>query len=343
MSKASKVSLAMTLGLAVLTAISVFTVEPEPDPFFAGLPVFDLVGHRGARGLYPENTLAGFRGALAVGVSTLEMDLAMTSDGEIVVHHDLKLAPERTRGPDGAWISEPGPALIDLDLAALRAYDVGRLRPDSEAEARWPKQQGVDGAAIPTLDEAAALAESVSGGRIRYSLEAKLSPLAPELSPDPEAFADALAAAIRAAGIAERSAVQSFDWRLLAAVHTRAPEIRRVFLTSEAAGFDTVGRGKPGPSPWTAGLDVDQHDASVPRLVAAAGGRLWSPRVEDLRDNDLAEARRLGLRVLVWTVNEPEIMRDLLERQVLGIVTDYPDRLRTVMAERGMALPPAYQ
>ena len=220
MSKASKASLGLTLILAVLTAISVFTVEPEPDPFFAGLPVFDLEGHRGARGLYPENTLAGFRGALALGVTTLEMDLVMTGDGEIVVHHDLRLSPERTRGPDGEWLEGPGPALIGLDLAALGAYDVGRLRPDSEAAARWPEQQAVDGAAIPTLGATAAMAESVSGGRIRYSLEAKLSPLAPELSPDPETFADALVAAIRAAGIAERR--RSTLIRLIASVRDRS-------------------------------------------------------------------------------------------------------------------------
>ena len=121
MSRASKASLVVTLIFAVLTAISLFTVEPEPDPFFAGLPVFDLQGHRGARGLYPENTLAGFRGALALGVTTLEMDLVMTGDGEIVVHHDLHLLPTRTRGPDGAWLEEPGPAVIGLDLAALVA------------------------------------------------------------------------------------------------------------------------------------------------------------------------------------------------------------------------------
>jgi len=343
MSKATKASLVVTLIFAALTALSLFTVETERDPFFDDLPTFDLQGHRGARGLYPENTLAGFRGALALGVTTLEMDLAMTGDGEIVVHHDLRLSPTRTRGPGGAWLDEPGPALIDLDLAALEAYDVGRLRPDSEAAARWPQQQGFDGVAIPTLGDVIALADATSAGRIRYNLEAKLSPLAPEISADPRTFATALVTAIRTAGIVERTSVQAFDWRLLAAVHEMAPEIRRVFLTSEARDFDTVGRGEPGASPWTAGLDVDDHDASVPRLVAAAGGRLWAPRVQDLRDPDLAEARRLGLRVLVWTVNEPETMTALLERQVAGIITDYPDRLRAVMTARGMTLPPAFQ
>lgn len=343
MSKASKASLVVTLIFAALAAISLFTVEPEPDRFFADLPPFDLEGHQGARGLYPGNTLSGFRAALALGVTTLGMDLAMTGDGEIVVHEGLRLSPARTRGPDGAWLEPPGPALLALDLAALAAYDVGRLRPDSEAAARWPEQRGLDGAAIPTLDAAIALAEEVSGGRIRYAFAAGLTPIDPEISADPQVFAAALVAAIRAAGIVERSTVQSFDWRLLAAVHRIAPEIRRIFPTSEAAGFDTVDRGKPGASPWTAGLDVDDYDASVPRLVAAAGGRLWAPRVQDLREGDLAEARRLGLRVVVWTVNEPEIMADLLDRQVAGIVTDYPDRLRAVMGERGMALPPAYE
>jgi glycerophosphoryl diester phosphodiesterase len=342
-SKASKAWLAITLIFAAVSAISLFTVDPGPDRYFAGLPAFALEGHQGARGLHPGDTLNGFRGALALGVTTLTMDLAMTSDGEIVVHDGLRLSPARTRGPDGAWLEPPGPALLALDLAALAAYDVGRLRPGSEAAARWPQQEGLDGAAIPTLGAAIALAEAVSGGRIRYNFDAGLTPLDPEISADPQVFAAALVAAIRAADIVERSTVQSFDWRLLAAVHRSAPEIRRVFPTSEAAGFDTVGRGKPGASPWTAGLDVDDYDASVPRLVAAAGGRLWAPRLQDLRDGDLAEARRSGLRVLVWTVNEPEIMADLLDRQVAGIVTDYPDRLRAVMAERGMALPPAYE
>lgn len=343
MSKASKAWLAVTLIFAVLAVVSLFTVEPEPDRFFVGLPVFDLEGHRGAQGLYPANTLAGFRGALRLGVTTLTMDLVMTGDGEIVVHDGLRLSPARTRGPGGEWLDPPGPALISLDLAALEAYDVGRLRPGSAAAGRWPQQQGLDGVTVPALGAAIALAEEASGGRVRYNFETGLSPLSPEISADPHVFADALVGAIRAAGIVDRATVQSFDWRLLAAVHQAAPEIRRVFATSEAADFDTVGRGKPGASPWTAGLDVDDYDASVPRMVAAAGGRLWAPRLQDLRDGDLAEARRLGLRVLVETVNDPEIMAKLLDRQVAGIVTDYPDRLRAVMAARGMALPPAYE
>jgi glycerophosphoryl diester phosphodiesterase len=77
---------------------------------------FDLQGHRGARGLAPENTIEGFRTALSIGVTTLELDLAMTKDGVLVVHHDERLDPDITRGPDGAFLAHQGPAIYSLTL-----------------------------------------------------------------------------------------------------------------------------------------------------------------------------------------------------------------------------------
>src|ERR671939_1482007 len=80
---------------------------------------FDLEGHRGARGLAPENTLPGFAKALAIGVSTLELDLGLTKDGVVVVHHDARLNPDTTRGPDGQFLTEVGPAIHALTLAEI--------------------------------------------------------------------------------------------------------------------------------------------------------------------------------------------------------------------------------
>jgi glycerophosphoryl diester phosphodiesterase len=134
--------------------------------------------------------------------------------------------------------------------------------------------------------------------------------------------------------------VQSFDWRTLAALRRLAPEIARVCLSAERPGFDTIERGRRGPSPWTASLDIDEFGGSTPRLVAAAGCVVWSPTFRDLTPGLLAEAKALSLKVIPWTVNEPADMERLVGMGVDGLITDYPDRLRAVLAARNVPLPP---
>src|ERR1044072_4296872 len=114
---------------------------------------FDLQGHRGVRGLAPENTLAAFETALAIGVTTLELDLAMTKDDVLVVSHDRRLNPDHPRGPDGQFLTGQGPAIHSLPLAELQRCDVGRLRPGSAYTTSLPEQRPVDGARIPALTE----------------------------------------------------------------------------------------------------------------------------------------------------------------------------------------------
>jgi glycerophosphoryl diester phosphodiesterase len=330
-------------GLGALT----FVVPPEAPSREAALPPalppgFDLQGHRGARGLFPENSLAAVEGALALGVTTLELDLVMTRDGALVVHHDRRLDPERTRHRGEDWLEAPGPLLIELDRADLSGFDLGRLRPESDAARRFPDQQGLDGVVPPGLAEVLERAEALSGGAMRYNLETKLSPLTPGESAAPDVIARALVTGLRAAGVSERVTVQSFDWRTLREVRSLAPEIAIACLTAERDGLDNIERGRPGVSPWTAGLDVDDFDGSLPRLVKAAGAAVWSPFFRDLRLPELREARRLGLRVIPYTVNDPADMASLIELGVDGLITDYPDRLRRVMDDRGMALPPAF-
>ena len=120
-----------------------------------------------------------------------------------------------------------------------------------------------------------------------------------------------------------------------------APDIPTVYLSAQQRWLDNIAKGHPGPSPWTAGLDIDDHGGSVPRLVKAAGGAVWSPFHREVDKARIDEAHGLGLRVVVWTVNDAPRMEDLIDMGVDGIISDYPDRLRTVMARRGMALPPA--
>jgi glycerophosphoryl diester phosphodiesterase len=307
------------------------------------LPNFDLQGHRGARGLMPENSLPAFEAALALGVTTLELDTVLTADGVVVVHHDRRLAPEFTRDASGAWIAEADPpAIVDLTAGELAAYDIGRARPDSGYAGRWPAQAGLDGVGIPTLAQVLARAEDLSGGAVRYNIETKLSPQSPEDSAEPEAFAAALIAAVRDAGVAGRATVQSFDWRSLQIVQRDAPEIATVYLTAERDWLDNLGRGAAAPSPWLGGLEIDWAEATPPQAVHRAGGAVWSPYYRDLQEADLREAQSLGLKVVVWTVNDPADMASLIDLGVDGIITDYPDRARDVMAQKGLPLPPAF-
>lgn len=300
---------------------------------------FDLQGHRGARGLAPENTIEGFRTALATGVTTLELDLAMTKDGVLVASHDSRLNPDHTRGPDGRFPEVQGPAIRSLTFAELQRYDVGRLKPGTDYAKRFPEQRGVDGARIPALAQVFDLVRGEDARDIRFNIETKLTPTSGEDTPDPHIFAQAIADVVRAEKLEQRVSVQSFDWRTLAAMKRIAPEIERVCLTVEADWEDNLARGKPGPSPWTAGFDIDDAGGSAPTLAAAAGCAVWSPYFRNVSAATIAEAKAAGVTVIPWTVNEPAEMERLIGMGVDGIITDYPDRLRAVMAARGMALP----
>lgn len=302
----------------------------------------DLQGHRGARGLYPENSLAAFEAAIQIGMTTLELDVGLTRDGVLVVHHDRRLNAERARGPEGDWIDPVAapPTIAELTYEELEAYDIGRARPGSTTERRYPDQKAVDGQRIPALKDVIALAEASSDAAIRYNIETKISPESPEETAPPAPFADALVSLLRESGVAARSLVQSFDWRTLQRVQASAPEIATSYLTAERDWLDNLARGRPGVSSWSAGFDPDDYGGSVPRTVHAAGGRVWSPYFRDLGPGDLDAAHELGLRVVVWTVNDRKDMADLIEAGIDGIISDYPDRLRAVAEESGFSFDP---
>ena len=292
----------------------------------------EVQGHRGARGLLPENTVPAFERAIELGVDVLELDLGLTRDGVPVVHHDRALSPDRTRDAAGAWLAPPGPFLNTLDLAELAAFDVGRAAPGGSTAERFPEQAPRDGTGIPTLADVLALGRRPGADRLRFNIETKLNPLAPEETAEPEAFARAVVARLRAEGMVGRADLQSFDWRVLFEARRLAPELRAVCLTVERGWLDNILRGRPGPSPWTAGLDIEAYDGSIPRMVEAAGCAVWSPFHRDLTEETLAEAHARGLKVVVWTVNEVDDMTALARLGVDGIITDYPDRAADALA-----------
>lgn len=293
---------------------------------------FDLQGHRGTRGLAPENTLAAFRTAVALGVTTLETDLAITKDDVVVISHDPLLNPDLVRGPDGHWIGAPGPPIHSLTLAELKRYDIGRINPASPYARQFPEQKPVDGERFPTLAELFAAA----GPDVRFNIEIKTDPTKPDQAPDPATFARLAVDAIRAAKAGDRASLQSFDWRALLEARRIAPEIPTSCLTIESNSMDTVGRANGRPSPWLGGLDLAAHGGSIPRLAKQAGCAVWSPFYRNLTAETLKEAQALGLKVIPWTVNAPIEMARLIDLGVDGLITDYPDRAQPVLAAKGV-------
>ena len=309
---------------------------------------FDLQGHRGARGLAPENTLPAFRKALELGVTTLELDTQVTRDGFVVIGHDSAINPDVAR-LDGQWLAARGPAIHDLTWAELQRYDIGRLNPASAYASRYPDQVPADGTRYSRLAELFAMVRERGDRGVRFNIETKVSPLAPAETLAPEPFARLLVAEIRAAGMAARSTIQSFDWRTLQVVQREAPDIATVYLSVQQKFMDTVctgaGAGSPliapaacEPSPWTAGFQLGDH-GSVARMVKAAGGKTWSPEYRDVDEAKVKEAHALGLRVVVWTVNDPAQVARMIDLGVDGLISDRPDIVRAEMRKRGMRLP----
>lgn len=300
----------------------------------------ELLGHRGARGLAPENSLAGFARGIAIGVSGFELDCAVTRDGVVVIYHDAVLNPDITRGPDGKWLDRIGPAIWTLTYDELLRYDVGRIQPRSDYERRFAEQKPLDGTRIPRLLDLFALARKPGNERLRFCLEIKSSPLSPERTTDPVNFARKVIEVVHDCGMSGRVSLLSFDWSTLAAAKELAPEIPLTCLTAQQSWQDNI-VSRHRASSWTAPLHVSQFGGSIPRMVKAAGAADWAPYYEEVSRDNIAEAHALGLRVVTWTPNEPADLRRLIEWGVDGIISDYPDRLRKVAGETGVALPPA--
>ncbi len=271
-----------------------------------------IVGHRGARGLWPENTIEGFCRTIAFGIDAIELDIALTADGVPVVHHDPALNGDIARGPDGNWLSGPAALIRSLNAGELARFDVGRLRPGSDYAARFAAQTPIDGARIPTLAEVLAISPPA-----RCTIELKLFPDHREWTAPVELMVEAVLAAIDAARAASRCVVQSFDWRAPRLIRRHRPDIATAWLTQPAT--------EAAARTWWDGPAPGDFAGSVPRAVAAEGGAIWSPEHGALTPEQVAEAHELGLLVVPWTANERSEVDRLVTAGVDGLITDRPD------------------
>jgi len=312
---------------AGLLSISLLTLA-------AAAAAFDLQGHRGARGLAPENSLPAFEQALETGVDTLELDIGLTADGVVVVSHDPYLNPLIVRDANGQWLEGArGPLLKALTFAQLQAYELGRIKPGTPYATQFSTQVPRDGTRFIALAALFDRVKARGADKVRFNIETKIDPTRPDDTVAPEAMVQALLKVIRDAGMEQRVTLQSFDWRTLQLAQKLAPAIPTAYLSFQNANNDTISDGR-----WTAGFKRAEH-ASLPAMVKAAGGAIWSPNGGAVTQELVQQAQALGLKVLPWTINNPAEMDKLVGWGVDGIITDYPDRLRAVLQARGMALP----
>ena len=322
------------VGLAVISAIiscsAAETGSLSPDHVQPGQHI-DVIGHRGAAGLAPENTLAAFNKACETGVNAVELDVLLTKDRELVVHHDFTLKPDIARTPDGKWLAVDGPAINTLTLNELKTYDVGRLKPGTRYAKRYPDQEPADGERVPTLDQVIELMKNHCSQATELWVEIKTNPEKPGLTPSPETVADAVVQVLKKQGFEGRSRTLSFDWRALVHVQKIAPDIPTVYLSIVGVRLNNIKPGQPGASSWMAGLDIDDFSGSIPRAVKAAGGRCWASYYKELSYRRIQEAHALGLQVFAWTPDSRSQMQLLIEKQVDGIITNRPDILKDII------------
>ncbi len=294
-----------------------------------------VIGHRGAAGLAPENTLAAISKALEIGVDGVELDVQLSADGIAVVHHDFRLNPDITRTASGEWLEMGNtPPIKALTLTELKRYDVGRLKPDTRYATRYPDQEPADGEQIPTLQEVVLLLKGAEDHKTKLWIEIKASPEELEVSQSPEPVTDAVVAILRKEAFLARTMILSFDWRALVHLQKTAPEIPTAYLSPIGTRWVSVRPGEPWPTQWTAGIDVGEFNGSIPRAVKAAGGKYWAPNHMTINPSLVREAHGLGLKVVVWTSDSGQQMQGLMEMGVDGMMTNRPDILRSVMGRR---------
>jgi glycerophosphoryl diester phosphodiesterase len=282
--------------LALLALLTTATAQAQPRP-----P--DIQGHRGGRGLMPENTVPAMRRALALGVTTLEMDVAISKDNQVLLSHDPYLNADFVYRPDGQPLTkEEGKALTiySLPYAEIRRYDVG-----SHGNPKFPRQQKLrtyKPLLAEVIDSAEAYARRTHRPAPFYNIETKTTPAGDGIHhPAPAEFVQLLLAVIKAKGIESRVIVQSFDPRTLEVVHRTQPHLRTALLVDNTDGLQ----------------------ANLQRLSFIPS--IYSPQYK-LVTSDLVQAcHQQHMQVIPWTVNTPTELAQLLQLQVDGLITDYPD------------------
>jgi glycerophosphoryl diester phosphodiesterase len=277
------------------------------------------IAHRGGAKLWPENTLFAFEQAAAAGFDGAELDVQLSRDGKPVVFHDFHLKPELCRHPDGSWLARRERRLIrELSASEIEGFDVGRVKPRTLYAQRHRVLHPRDGERIPLLSEVIASVRKLNPA-FKLFIELKTSTEDRSLSAAPETMAEAVIAQLRDLSFIANTVLIGFDWVALRHAKTLEPRL--------PCWFTTKRRAPHADRSWAAGYHPSKFSGSIAQAIARAGGNGWLASAPQATRSRIDDARKLGLKVGIWTVNDARSMRGFMRAGVDAIVTDRPDRL----------------
>jgi glycerophosphoryl diester phosphodiesterase len=348
MMRVRKSAMAVAAGIAAVTlGLSAAVAAQRPVP--PQKTQFDLQAHRGGIGLTTESTLTGFAKAIELGVTTLELDTQVTEDQRVIVTHDRQISAQKCRDTAPTFAGDPEYPYVGKFITNLTLEQVQTVECGYQALPDFPSQEVVSGPMVE-LREVFDLVQSYQAKRLMLNIETKVEAAAPQQTAPRDLFVRRVWEEIRDAGISKQVTIQSFDWGALMVMHSFAPQLPKVALTN----FDFLQVGRPGASVWLGGIDVDDFGgdfvaaaASIDGITALSpvqgfpqNGRISDPGFDPYPDEQMiADAHARGLKVIPWTIDDPATMDYFIDLGVDGIITNYPDRLRDVMADNGMRLP----
>ena len=280
-----------------------------------------IYGHRGARGVLPENTLESFKYLFENNIHAYETDILISKDFIPVITHDFRLDPSYTKDINDNWIEDENIKIIDLTYDQILQFDVGTLNKLSKYGRKFINQKSLQNQNIPKLSELLKLTSDNIVEDLLINLEIKSTPIEKNLTPEPDEMVKIIIDEVSRSNLEDRIIYSSFDWRVLREIKERDSKIPRAYLTSGARGkiYDK--------SPW---LDFTplHNGVELPELIKALGGSAWHPNYKDVNKEIVQTSHDKGLPVNVWTVNRESDMLRMIDYGVDGIMTDYPLKLK---------------
>jgi glycerophosphoryl diester phosphodiesterase len=282
-----------------------------------------IYGHRGARGVLPENTLESFKYLFENNIYAYETDILISKDFIPVITHDFRLDPSYTKDINDNWIEDENIKIIDLTYDQILQFDVGTLNKLSKYGRKFINQKSLQNQKIPKLSELLKLTSDNIVEDLLINLEIKSTPIEKNLTPEPDEMVKIIIDEVSRSNLEDRIIYSSFDWRVLREIKERDSKIPRAYLTSGARGkiYDK--------SPW---LDFTplHNGVELPELIKALGGSAWHPNYKDVNKEIVQTSHDKGLPVNVWTVNRESDMLRMIDYGVDGIMTDYPLKLKEI-------------